>query len=90
MVIDLLSGIGLVLDITGVLILYKFELPSTVEKVDPLSTRTLISFNVSHSAERSEQLKRAEQKFTYYVRMSRYGLTLILTGFALLLVGTFV
>lgn len=76
---ELLNVIGLILDIIGIVFLYKFGLPSEVK---PARDSLLKIAGPSR-----EEKEKAEAQFKYYTRMSRYGLSLILAGFLLLLIG---
>ena len=85
-VAELLNGCGLVLDIAGLLFLYKYGLPSEIQKPSA-SEGFLLVFPGQGLTE--QEKKKQEEMFSYYRRMSRYGLFLILVGFVLLLIGNF-
>jgi hypothetical protein len=70
-----LAPIGLMLDIVGVLLLWKFGLP---ESIDRSGAVYLVSEEV-------DQTEVAKAKL--YDRLGRLGIGLIATGFALQLVG---
>ena len=79
---ELLNGTGLVLDILGILFLYKYGLPSKVQ--EPREGIEILYAGITEQEKKSQ-----ERVFSYYRRMSRYGLFLILFGFLLLLIGNF-
>ena len=82
MVAELLNGTGLILDILGILFLYKYGLPSEVQ--EPREGQIILYPGLTPHEKKSQ-----EKVFSYYRRMSRYGLFLILVGFVLLLIGNF-
>lgn len=67
----LINLIGLILDILGVLVLFKYGLPSEVTK----------DGHVGYTASQSDPIERA--KWYKYNRMAKVGLGLLIAGFVL-------
>ena len=74
----LINSIGLVLDIVGVVIIWRYGLP------EPLSREGAI-YIIAEQSDRAEKLKAAR-----YDLLSKIGLFLVLAGFALQLASNFV
>jgi hypothetical protein len=75
--INWFSTIGLILDIIGVLMLFKYGLPSKISDGDTLG--------IEESKE-EEELRNNKNK--YIIKMAYFGLSFILIGFVFQLIGT--
>ncbi len=76
---DIVSSVGLILDIVGVILLFKYGLPADVRE----KGGTIIIFG---GGKRDEEAKREHR---YYRRMSRIGLGCLMVGFSLQLASNF-
>ena len=85
MVVELLNVVGLLLDIAGIIFLYKYGLPSDVQKPSPREGFYVV---FPGQALTDQEKRNQEEVFSYYRRMSRYGLSLIIVGFVLLISGS--
>ncbi len=74
---NLISSIGLILDMIGVLLLFKYGLPSKISEGEGLT------IDESEEAETKRNKINANIKWRAYI-----GLALILMGFVLQLIGT--
>ena len=77
---DYLIAFGLVLDIVGVGLLYRYGLPSDVH---PHGGTIILWAGGKTDAE-------AQAEYRHYKRWSRIGLGFILAGFIVMLIGNFV
>ena len=77
---DIVNSIGLILDIAGVGLLFKYGLQADVTE----KGGTTILFGGGKSDEE------AKREYRFYKRMSRFGLGCLMVGFALQLVSNFV
>lgn len=74
--INIVSSIGLISDIVGVLILFVYGLPSKIEQ------HNLVSFSGTKEPEHVSRKNRKVKRWAYV------GLSLLLLGFILQLIGT--
>ena len=75
-----LASVGLVLDILGVVLLYRYGLPSPVGPPDAPPT-------VAWDGPSPEERAVAEKEWNRYQRGSRLGLGLLIAGFTLQILG---
>jgi hypothetical protein len=75
---QIIGSLGLVLDIVGVVLLFKFGLPEEVR-------RSGLRFLATEEEDEDEK-----RKAQHYDRMGRFGLVLLIAGFVFQLIGNLV
>lgn len=82
-VLNLISTIGLLFDIIGVLLLFKFGLPSKI-----IDSNQILSIQIRTKDEQEAEEKRVNRHNKKVTFWAYCGLSLILLGFIFQLIGT--
>ena len=77
---DIVNSMGLILDIIGVVLLFKYGLPAEVRKTGGME--------ILYPGGKSDE--EAGRKYEYYKLRSRIGLGCLIVGFSLQLISNFV
>ena len=82
-----LSTIGLVIDITGAILLWKFGITATIdhEEFDAIMEYAIITSNGKYK----DAVERSREKIKKVKFWSRTGLTLLIIGFVLQAIGNY-